>query len=72
MDIPVWGEASARTEVIVKFANQQVETKANEAGVWRVSLQLMEAGGPFDLEIKSGEEKIEIENVMLGEVWLPS
>ena len=40
-------------------------------GRWRATLPTPGAGGPFSLAVK-GSSKVEIVNVMLGEVWFAS
>lgn len=72
MDIPIWGQAFPAEEILIKFNNQTVKATGDANGKWEAKLSSMETGGPFTLLIKSDEEKIEIKNVMIGEVWLAS
>jgi sialate O-acetylesterase len=67
MKVPVWGTADEGEEVKVTFRGQEVSTTA-EAGKWMVKLDPMEAGGPFTMEI-SGKNVVEINNILVGEVW---
>jgi sialate O-acetylesterase len=69
--IPVWGFAKANETITIKFHNQTKKTVANKDGKWSVYLDNESAGGPFILSIK-GKTKIEINNVLVGEVWLCS
>lgn len=69
--IPVWGFAKANETITIKFHNQTKKTVANKDGKWSVYLDNESAGGPFLLSIK-GKTKIEIKNVLIGEVWLCS
>lgn len=69
--IPVWGFAKANETIVVQFHHQTKKTTANKNGKWSVSLDKEIAGGPFVLSIK-GKNKIEITNVLVGEVWLCS
>lgn len=69
--IPVWGLAKVNEKITVKFHNQTKKTIANKEGKWSVYLDNESAGGPFVLSIK-GKIKIEIKNVLIGEVWLCS
>lgn len=35
-------------------------------------IKTSEAGGPYSINIENGKEKIKLENILLGEVWLCS
>jgi len=70
-NIPVWGTAEPGGEVIVKIAEQQKSTEVTEDGKWRIDLQPMSVGGPYDLTI-IGMDTISYKNVMVGEVWICS
>lgn len=65
----VWGEAKEGNNVSVSIAGQTVETVAKD-GIWKVKLNPMEAGGPFEMVVRSEEEEIRYQNVLVGEVWL--
>ncbi|MEX0713705.1 MAG: sialate O-acetylesterase [Pirellulales bacterium] len=69
-EVPVWGTAAEGEKVTVRFQGQELSTEAKD-GRWRVTLQPLEAGGPFDLVI-SGENTVEIKDVLVGEVWIAS
>jgi len=68
--IPVWGTASAGEKVTVSMNGQTVSTVA-ENGQWEVSLQPMNAGGPYAMTIQ-GNNTITLNDIMIGEVWLAS
>ena len=70
-NIPVWGTAEPGGKVIVEIAEQQKSTEVTKDGKWRIDLQPMPAGGPYDLTI-IGMDTISFSNVMVGEVWLCS
>src|SRR6266852_6942380 len=67
---PVWGWADDGEQVTVRFRGQTVRTTA-EGGKWMVTLQSLKAGGP-DKFVVEGKNKIEIQNVLVGEVWVCS
>lgn len=69
--IPVWGLAKKNEAITVKFHNQTKKTVTDKNGKWSVYLDNEKAGGPFVLLIK-GQNKIEIKNILVGEVWLCS
>ncbi len=75
----IWGEAQGAEYVEVSIAGQSVKTCV-ENGCFELRLNPMEAGGPYELVVKSavdlpdkldgGEEIIVYRNVLVGEVWL--
>ena len=70
MPVPVWGTARDGEKVTVKFHGQEVSAVAKE-GKWMVGLEPMKAGGPFTMTI-SGDNVVEIKNILIGEVWICS
>lgn len=69
---PIWGTDKPFTKVKVKASwGQQISTSADEKGHWKVALPTPAAGGPFTLAI-AGSNKIELQDVLIGEVWLCS
>ncbi|MHB9036779.1 MAG: sialate O-acetylesterase [Armatimonadota bacterium] len=70
MKVPIWGSANDGENVTVSFRNQKVSTTAT-GGKWIVWLKPMKAGGPFTMTV-CGENKIEINDIYVGEVWLAS
>ena len=69
--IPVWGWASPKEKVSVTFNNKTVTTKAGKDGKWKVTLQPMNYGGPYNMVVK-GKNLRTIENILIGEVWVCS
>lgn len=70
--IPVWGRASAGEEITVSLAEQKKTVLADAAGRWRIILESMLAGGPYELTIAGKAETLCFEDVQVGEVWLCS
>lgn len=70
--VPVWGTARPGEAITVRFAGQDLSTKAEKDGRWMVRLQPMKASAePARLTIV-GDYTIEIKDVLVGEVWLAS
>ncbi|MFZ4796826.1 MAG: sialate O-acetylesterase [Bacteroidia bacterium] len=67
--IPIWGWANINETITVKFNKQTKTTKADSFGKWSLKLNKEKAGGPYTLLI-IGNNKIEINNVLVGDVWL--
>ncbi|WP_461074071.1 sialate O-acetylesterase [Spirosoma horti] len=70
--VPVWGWAEAGEKVTVTLNNQTKTTKADKAGKWRVTLDAMEAGGPYQLLVKGKSNTVTFDDVLAGEVWICS
>ncbi len=71
MPVPVWGTADDGEKVTVKFQGQEVSTTAKN-GKWQVKLAELKAGGPFPLTIEGKNNKVEVADVLVGEVWVCS
>ena len=65
----VWGWDAPASEVAVTFRGDTIKTKADAGGKWLARIATGEAGGPFTLLIE-GSRKIELGDVMVGEVWV--
>lgn len=70
--IPVWGWASPGQQIIVQLKDQQQKIKADAFGKWLLYLKPEHAGGPFKLIVSGTKEKIVIDNVLIGDVWICS
>lgn len=71
--IAVWGKAEPETEVHVLVGEQHVKTTANTAGDWKVSVPAMKANGDgVKFVVENQKDRVELENVLVGEVWFAS
>jgi len=72
-DAPVWGKANVNVTVklTTSWDGKTYTTKADKTGKWKIMIKTPEAGGPYSLTISDGE-KIKLENVLIGEVWVCS
>lgn len=71
-DVPVWGRADAGERVTVAFAGAEETAIADDHGKWKVRLDLQDAPkGPHEL-IVSGNNRLVVADVLVGEVWLCS
>jgi len=68
---PIWGTAAPGEPVTVELAGTTRKTLAGEYGSWSLRLPSLAAGGPHRLTIQ-GWNRIEIEDVLVGDVWLAS
>jgi len=67
----IWGSADPGEEVIVTIASQRQSATANDKGKWQVTLDALPVGGPHSLSI-TGKNKLAVEDVLVGEVWICS
>jgi sialate O-acetylesterase len=67
-----WGWADPGEKIEVQAGDAKAQTKANDKGEWKVALPARNAGGSPIKVIVSGSNKIEFEDVLIGEVWLCS
>lgn len=69
----IWGKADAGAEVTLAFKSKNASAKADAQGKWLAEIET----GPADaqgavLTITAGQDKIEIQDVLVGEVWFAS
>ncbi len=70
ISLPVYGTAAEGEKVTVQFCGQTASTVAAQ-GKWMVRLKSVKAGGPFDMVV-TGNNKITIKNLLVGDVWVCS
>ena len=69
---PVWGWADPAEDVTVTGSwGAKAQTVAGKDGKWSVKLDTPKAGGPFTVTVQ-GKNKIELSNVLSGDVWFCS
>lgn len=69
--LPIWGWAAPGQKITVKIQDQEKSATANASGKWQLTLDKMDAPGPHVMHVH-GEQKITIQDVLVGEVWLGS
>ena len=70
VSVPVWGSANIGVNVVVEFAGQRAETKADNAGRWKLKFEPLSVSAEGrSLSIRSGNESLLYKNVVVGEVW---
>ena len=71
VEIPVWGHAGAGATVRIQFDDETQDTTADNEGKWQVRLKPRQPNAkPATLRIRSAEERIELNDVLVGEVWI--
>ena len=70
--VPIWGQADPGEQVRVEIHGQQTQTTADASGAWKTVLDLSQfPPGPWQMTI-SGKNKLTLQNVLVGQVWLCS
>ena len=71
--VPLWGWAAPGEKIQIRgdWLAATVSTTADKNGSWRVLLKTGGAGGPHHLTVV-GNNRIELRDVLFGEVWLAS
>jgi len=70
--LPVWGTARPGETVTVAFAAQRVRGVADSQGVWRVRLAPQRVSTTPQTMIIAGSSRIELTNILIGDVWVCS
>lgn len=68
--VPIWGTAEAGETVIVSFQKQKLTVVADAKGSWRADLKPLKADFTPQTLIIEGKNKIELKDILIGEVWL--
>ncbi len=69
--VPVWGWADSGEKVTVTAGGFSAKATANDQGRWQVKLDPLKSGAAHTLTV-AGNNSIEINDVLAGEVWLCS
>lgn len=74
-DVPIriWGKAAPGETVTISFANQTKNATAQKDSSWSVSFIRRKANSdPQTIFISSGNERIELRNILIGDIWICS
>lgn len=70
--VPIWGWANANEKVTVSIASQTLTVKAAKDGKWKVVINPVQAGGPYQLNVTANSGNISVTDILFGDVWLCS
>lgn len=71
--IVIWGTANTGTKVSVVFKGQEKSVSTGSDGKWKVSFPELSASAiPEQITVESDTRKIELHNILVGDVWLAS
>src|SRR5688572_2131820 len=73
MKLPIWGKAAPDAKVTVQLGEAKQEATADGSGKWRVTVGPLKAGGaPLELTVNSGDQSLDLKDILVGEVWVAS
>jgi len=70
--LPIWGWAAPDEEVTVKLDETTVTAKADAQGNWKVVLAAVKADGKAHRMTLRGKNTIELDDILIGDVWIGS
>lgn len=68
--LQIWGYGDRGEAVKVFFAGKQISAKTSENGIWKAIFPALPAGGPFKMTIEGDSDKIVLDDILMGDVWL--
>jgi sialate O-acetylesterase len=68
--VPIWGKADPGEAITVSFGGQSKRTTADRDGKWLVRLNPMRANATPATMTVEGKNRLEIKDILIGEVWL--
>jgi sialate O-acetylesterase len=70
--LPIWGWAAPNEKVTVKLDKAAATANADALGNWKVVLPAVKADGKVHSMTVSGKNKIQLGDILIGDVWLGS
>lgn len=70
----IWGEASPGETITItpSWNGKNYRTVCDEQGQWCIQIETIEEGGPHSIQIATPKEKMILENILIGDVWICS
>ncbi|WP_300380829.1 sialate O-acetylesterase [Henriciella sp.] len=66
------GLAAGGSAVDITFAGRSLQTQADKDGRWQAMMEPVPAGGPYTLSVEDSDGRLELTDVMVGDVLLCS
>lgn len=67
-----WADTGENLKIVVGWNTKDtIKVKAENTSAWKTTIKTVGAGGPYTIQLL-GSSKVELKNVMLGEVWICS
>ena len=68
---PVWGWSTPGSVVTVTIDGVSAKARTDSSGEWQAKLPVLTAGGPYTMLV-SGPQKVTLQDVLVGDVWVCS
>ena len=70
----LWGKAEANKDIIIitSWDNEEYVASSDSKGDFKVKVKTPKAGGPYSIAFSDGSEMLELNNILIGEVWICS
>lgn len=70
--VKIWGWAAAGEALTLTFMGKSYSTTVDENRAWSLRIRTGNAGGPYEMTIRSSSDTVTIHDILLGDVWLCS
>lgn len=67
-----WGDPNSELQLTTSWNGKVYNIKSDQSGKWQLEVSTPAAGGPYNLSIVQGDQKLSVKNILVGEVWLCS
>lgn len=68
----IWGWAEPGEQVTINFRDKVYHTKTAKDKKWLIKIEPQQAGGPYSMYIEGKNNKIDLRDLLIGDVWLCS
>ncbi len=68
--VRISGKGNPADSILITMEGKSTKTISNQDGEWVAQLKDLKPGGPYSLEVSSIEEKIYVDSLWIGDVWL--
>jgi len=69
---PIWGWAEPGTRVTITLVGRETTATAGADGRWQAEIAPPPAGGPYELLVDGGSQRLHFADVFVGDLWLCS
>lgn len=71
--LPIWGWATPGKTIQIEFSKDRIEVETGADGTWRATLPAQAVNAePATLRVKSDDEEVILQDILVGDVWLCS
>jgi sialate O-acetylesterase len=67
-----WSKSNSQVSINVSWNEKILITQSDENGKWIINIKTPKSGKSHKISIKSGDQKVVMSNILMGEVWLAS